>query len=224
MTVSSRRPRPSTPMPTVRVPSTLWAVGTEALDPDDRWPAPVLVHTIREFSTPGSRVMLIGWPAPTGRGALRMIEPDTAHALAAIRDLDRHSLDTPTHPSHPGEPVDLVIASLLADHVDPIRAAEHITALATEVMAMGGLLVVLSRCRHSHSGILLDPAGSVVSAAQAADLLYLQHIIAAPVTSHTITAPAPAPAPAPAEQTAPGVPQHRVAHTDVLVFLQPEHG
>ncbi|MET8796613.1 hypothetical protein ABZV91_09190 [Nocardia sp. NPDC004568] len=202
----------------MRVPSTLWAVGTKALDPDYRWPEPILAHTVREFSTPGSRVMLIGWPAPTSRGTLRMIEPDTAHALAAIRDLDRHSLDVPTHPSHPGEPVDLVIASLLADHFDPIRAAEHVTALATEVMAMGGLLVVLSRCRHSHSGILLDPAGPVVSAAQAADLLYLQHVIAAPVTGHTITAPAPA------EQTTPGIPRHTVAHTDVLVFLQPEHG
>ncbi|WP_157106255.1 hypothetical protein [Nocardia sienata] len=220
MTASSRRPRSATPTPAVRVPSTLWAVGTEALDPDDRWPGPVLAHTIREFSEPGSRVMLIGWPAPTGRGRLRMIEPDTAHALAAIRDLDRHSLDAPTHPSDPGEPVNLVIASLLADHFDPIRAAENITTLATEVMAMGGLLAVLSRCRHSDSGILLDPAGSVVAAAQAADLLYLQHIIAAPVTGHTITVPAPALA----EQTTPGIPRHSVAHTDVLVFLQPEHG
>ncbi|MEV3961516.1 hypothetical protein AB0M34_11550 [Nocardia sp. NPDC050193] len=202
----------------MRVPSTLWAVGTEALDPDDRWPEPILAHTIREFSRPRSRVMLIGWPAPTGRGTLRMIEPDTAHALAAIRDLDRDGLDVPTHPRDPGEPVDLVIASLLADHFDPIRAAEHVTALATEVMAMGGLLVVLSRCRHSPSGILLDPAGSVVAAAQAADLLYLQHIIAAPVTGDTITAPAPA------EGEGSGVPRHSVAHADVLVFLQPEHG
>ncbi|NKY33827.1 hypothetical protein HGA13_12165 [Nocardia speluncae] len=214
----SRRPRSATSPTTgrVRVPSTLWALGTGPLDLEDRWPRPVLSRAIGEFSSPGSRVMLIGWPAPTTRGALRIFEPDTAAALAAIRNLDRHSTDAPDHTTGTGEPVDLVIASLLADHIDSARAAEHVTALATEVMAMGALLVVFSRCRHSNSGVLLDPVGSVVAAAQAADLLYLQHIIAAPVTGHTITAPA--------EGDGSGIPRHTVAHTDVLVFLQPEHG
>ncbi|MET8779461.1 hypothetical protein ABZV58_31060 [Nocardia sp. NPDC004654] len=214
MSASSRRPR-STAAP-VRVPSTLWALGPEPLDPDDRWPEPVLAHAIAKFSEPSSRVMLVGWPAPVAWGALRVIEPDTAHALAAIGDLDRYGLDAPTDRGRSGEPVDLVVASLLADHFDPIAAAEHVTALATEVMAMGGLLVVLSRCRHSASGTLFDPAGSVVAAAQAADLLYLQHIIAAPISGRTVTAPAdPAPS---------GTALHVVAHTDVFVFLQPSHG
>ncbi|WP_227999116.1 hypothetical protein [Nocardia australiensis] len=214
MTASSRRPRSSSAA--VRVPSTLWALGPEPLDPDDRWPDPILAHTIAEFSAPGSRVMLLGWPAPTVRGVLRIIEPDTAEALAAIGDLDRHGLDAPTDRNHSEEPVDLVIASLLADHLDPIAAAEHVTSLATEAMALDGLLVVLSRCRHSNSGTLLDPAGSVVAAAQAADLLYLQHIIAAPISGHQIIAPAdPAPS---------GTARHAVAHTDVFVFLQPAHG
>ncbi|GAA1593769.1 hypothetical protein GCM10009764_15820 [Nocardia ninae] len=202
----------------MRVPSTLWAHGVEPLDPDDRWPAPILSHAITEFSVRGSRVMLVGWPAPITRGALRVIEPDTSQALTAIGEMNRHGLDAPTPSRRTGEPVDLVIASLLADHLDPIEAAEHVTSLATGVMAMGGLLVVLSRCRHSDSGVLLDPAGPVVAAAQAADLLYLQHIIAAPVTDQTVTA-----AP-PADPVAPGRPRHAVAHTDVFVFLQPEHG
>ncbi|MGV9613238.1 hypothetical protein [Nocardia xishanensis] len=214
MSASSRRPRSTA---AVRVPSTLWALGPEPLDPDDRWPEPVLAHTVRKFSEPGARVMLLGWPTPTDRGALRIIEPDTAEALAAIGDLDRHGLDAPTDRDRSAEPVDLVIASLLADHFDPIAAAEHVTAIATEVMAMGGLLAVLSRCRHSDSGVLFDPAGSVVAAAQAADLLYLQHIIAAPVSGTTITA---APADPAVSSTAP----HVVAHTDVFVFLQPAHG
>ncbi|MGV9725675.1 hypothetical protein [Nocardia beijingensis] len=214
MTTSSRRPRSSSAA--VRIPSTLWALGPGPLDPDDRWPDLVLAHTIAEFSEPGSRVMLLSWPAPTARGALRIIEPDTAEALTTIGDLDRHGLDAPTDRAWSGEPVDLVIASLLADHFDPIAAAEHITAIATDVLAMGGLLVVLSRCRHSDSGVLHDPAGSVVAAAQAADLLYLQHIIAAPISGHFITAPTdPAPS---------GTARHAVAHTDVFVFLQPAHG
>ncbi|MFE7720537.1 hypothetical protein ACFU44_16020 [Nocardia rhizosphaerihabitans] len=216
MTASSRRPRSATATRTVRVPSTLWALGPEPLDPDDRWPDPILAHAIAEFSEPASRVMLVGWPTPAARGALRVIEPDTAAALAAIGDLDRHGLDAPTGRSHSTEPVDLVVASLLAGHVDPIAAAEHVTALATEVTEMGGLLVVLSRCHYSDSGTLFDPAGSVVAAAQAADLLYLQHIIAAPISGTTITAPAdPAPS---------GTARHLVAHTDVFVFLQPAHG
>ncbi|MCC3332886.1 hypothetical protein [Nocardia abscessus] len=213
MPASSRRPRSTA---AVAIPSTLWALGPEPLDPTDRWPDRALVHTITEFSAPGSRVMLLGWPAPVTRGALRIIEPDTAAALSTIGDLGRHGLDAPTDRTWRGEPVDLVVASLLADHLDPIAAAEHITALATEVLAMGGLLVVFSRCRHSDSGILFEPAGSVVAAAQAADLLYLQHIIAAPISGQIVTA---TPAPAPS-----GNARHAIAHTDVFVFLQPAHG
>ncbi|MEV0538405.1 hypothetical protein [Nocardia salmonicida] len=215
MSTSSRRPRSTSAA--VRVPSTLWALGPAALDPNDRWPDPVLSHAIAEFSEPASRVMLLSWPAPTARGALRIIEPDTAAALASIGELDRHGLDAPTDRDRSGEPVDLVIASLLADHLNPVEAAEHVTAIATEVVTPGGLLVVLSRCRHSDSGVLNDPAGSVVAAAQAADLLYLQHIIAAPVSGTTITA-------APAEPGSSPVARHRVAHIDVFVFFQPAHG
>ncbi|WP_157225064.1 hypothetical protein [Nocardia thailandica] len=208
--------RPRSSSAAVRVPSTLWALGSEPVDPHDRWPDRALVHTITEFSAPGARVMLAGWPAPVTRGALRIIESDTAAALSTVGDLGRHGLDAPTDRPWTVEPVDLVVASLLADHLDPIAAAEHITALATDVLAMGGLLVVFSRCRHSASGTLFDPAGSVVAAAQAADLLYLQHIIAAPISGHQITATA---ALAPS-----GNARHTVAHTDVFVFLQPAHG
>ncbi|MFC3966505.1 hypothetical protein [Nocardia jiangsuensis] len=215
MYTGSRRPRSTSAA--VRVPSTLWALGPAPLDPGDRWPGPVLTRAIAEFSAPGSRVMLASWPAPAARGALRIIEPDTADALAAVGELDRHGLDAPTERRWSGESVDLVVASLLADHLDPIAAAEHVTTLATDVMAPEGLLVVLSRCRHSASGVLDDPAGSVVAAAQAADLLYLQHIVAAPVSGTAIIA-------APADSASSGLARHRVAHTDVFVFLQPAHG
>ncbi|MEV5832825.1 hypothetical protein [Nocardia sp. NPDC052112] len=214
MTANSRRRSASAP---VRVPSTLWALGPEPLDPEDRWPEPILSHAIAEFSEPAARVMLIDWPTPVARGALRIIEPDTAAALASIGDLGRHGLDAPTDRDRSGEPMDLVIASLLADHLNPLEAAEHVTDIATEVLAMGGLLVVLSRCRHSDAGVLFDPAGSVVAAAQAADLLYLQHIIAAPISGTTVTA-------APAEPGSSAVARHAVAHTDVCVFLMPAHG
>ncbi|WP_062987094.1 hypothetical protein [Nocardia anaemiae] len=198
---------------TVAIPSTLWAAGSEALDPDDRWPEPILSRAVREFSVPGGRVLLIGWPTPTTRGALHLAEPDTAAALATVAALGRHGVSEPD----PGtdEPVDLVVVSLLADHLDPVAAADRVAGLAVARMAMGGLLVVLGRCRHSDEGVLIDPAGAVVAAAQAADLLYLQHIIAVPVTGHTITATAAA------DALAPSARRHVVAHTDVFVFLQP---
>ncbi|MGW0252176.1 hypothetical protein ACWDYH_36680 [Nocardia goodfellowii] len=219
MAASPRRSRSATaPTRAERVPSTLWAHRAFPLDSPDRWPAPILARAVTEFSEPGSTVLLLGWPAPTSRGALRVIEPDTVRALSAVAELDRHGLDTATGADGCAETVDLVIASLLGDHPDPGEAAEYVAALAVEVMALGGLLVVLSRCRHSDAGVLSDPAGSVVAAAQAADLLYLQHIIAAPVTGDAITAPAPA------EPEVSSLARHRVAHTDVFVFLQPAHG
>lgn len=218
MTANSPQRRPRSATSPTGIPSTLWALGADPLDRNERWPDPILSRAVHEFSAPGSRVLLIGWPAPTARGSLRAIEPDTATALATIRNLDRNGTDDPDRVSGTGEPVDLVIASLLAGHHDPMSAAEHVTALATEAMAMGALLVVLSRCRHSERGVLLDPAGPVIICAQAADLLYLQHIIAVPVTGHTVTVTAPA------DPAAPGIPRHAVAHADVFVFLQPEHG
>lgn len=205
----------------VVVPSTLWAAGSDPLDSADRWPTPILSRAVREFSALGDRVGLIGWPAPATRGDLHMAEPDTAAALATVQALGRHPTPDPNPGTGTGtgtgtdEPVDLVVVSLLADHRNPVAAADHVAGLAVARMAIGALLVVLGRCRHSDDGVLIDPAGPVVAAAQAADLLYLQHIIAVPVTGHTITAATDTPAP--------GHPRgrHTVAHTDVFAFLNP---
>ncbi|MFX0578822.1 hypothetical protein [Nocardia nepalensis] len=197
----------------VAVPSTLWAAGSKPFDPDDRWPEPILSRAVREFCVPGGRALLIGWPTPTTRGGLHVAEPDTAAALVTVAALGRHGVSEPDPGA--GEPVDLVVVSLLADHFDPVGAADRVAGLGVERLAMGGLLVVLGRCRHSGEGVLVDPAGAVVAAAQAADLLYLQHIIAVPVTGHTITATAAA------DALAPSAGRHVVAHADVFVFLQP---
>ncbi|MGW4365498.1 hypothetical protein ACWEKT_07615 [Nocardia takedensis] len=191
-------------------PSTLWAAGTEPLDPADRWPAPILSRTIAEFSEPGARVLLAGWPAPASRGGLAVIDPDTETARAAVESSGRDP-----RPGD-GELVDLVVVSLLADHLDPVAAAEHVVSLAADRMAVGAALVVLGRCRHSRDGVLLDPAGPVVAAAQSADLLYLQHLIAAPVAGAGI--------PTPPTDTDNGRGRHAVVHIDVFVFLLPHTG
>ncbi|WP_174190165.1 hypothetical protein [Nocardia barduliensis] len=225
MTAKSRQ-RPSRTTTAARasdpvVPSTLWAAGTDPLDPGDRWPAPIVSRAVGEFTAPGGRVLLIGWPTPAARGGLHAIAADTAAACASVSALGRtaHHDPEPDPGTDSDGPVDLVLVSLLADHPDPMAAAEQIAALAVERIAAGGLLVVLARCRHSRCGVLIDPAGVVVAAAQAADLLYLQHIIAVPVTGTTITATPPADAPDSGADRHPVA--HTVAHTDVFAFLLP---
>ncbi|WP_433195748.1 hypothetical protein ACQP1G_42275 [Nocardia sp. CA-107356] len=201
------------------VPSTVWAAGSDPLDPGKRWPQPIVSRAVREFTAPGGRVLLLGWPAPTTRGGLHAVAADTAAACVSVEALGRTAHHEPCTGTGTDEAVDLVLVSLLADHLDPVAAAEQIATLAVERLAMGGLLVVLGRCRHSRSGVLIDPAGAVVAAAQAADLLYLQHIIAVPVTGTTITATPPADAPDSGADQPPVA--HTVAHTDLFAFLLP---
>jgi hypothetical protein len=100
--------------------------------------------------------------------------------------------------------------------------------LGANLLAPGGVLAVLTHSER-RGGRLIDPTGSVVASAQAADLLYLQHIVvltaplptphsgAAPGAGRPPTDPQPEPAGDPAsEESAPG---HRVM--DLLLFLQP---
>ncbi|MGY1946201.1 hypothetical protein [Nocardia asiatica] len=214
----SRSTRASDP---VVVPSTLWAAGTDPLDPGDRWPAPIVSRAVGEFTAPGGRVLLIGWPAPAARGGLHAVAADTAAACASVSALGRTAHHGPEIDSGTdGEGLaDLVLVSLLAERLDPVAAAEQVAALAVDRLAVGGVLVVLGRCRHSRSGVLIDPAGAVVAAAQAADLLYLQHVIAVPVTGTAITATPPAAAPDSGADRNPVA--HAVVHTDVFAFLLP---
>lgn len=123
---------------------------------------------------------------------------------------------------------DLVITSLPVGHpVDPATDAtrDHVAGVAARVLRTGGILAVLTHCDWS-SGELIDPTGPMIAAAQNADLLYLQHIVAlhTPIRDGTL-APPPAD-PDTATRADPGgsrdrstrpVP-HRRVHADVLVF------
>lgn len=215
MTAQSFQPLPRTRYPRTTaarsVPSTLWAAGPDPIDPDDRWPAPIVSRAVTEFCAPGDRVLLVPWPAPATRGPLTVLAPDTAAALTVVDSLGRDAR-IESGVSGPVRANELVLASLLALYSDPVAAADRVVELADARLSEGGLLVVLSRCHHSDDGVLSDPAGAIVAAAQAADLLYLQHIIAAPLHGDTVTGP-----------DAPVVAvRHAVAHIDLLVFLRPE--
>ncbi|WP_280317079.1 hypothetical protein [Nocardia wallacei] len=214
MTTQSSQPFPRSWNPrssaTRVIPSTVWAAGTTPIDPGDRWPTPVVSRAVTEFSGPGDRVLLLGWPEPTTRSPLTVLPSDTTDALAVVEGVDRagHIAAGPPGPEH----AELILASLLVADLDAVAAADRVVELASAQLAEGGLLVVLSRCGHSETGVLTDPVGAVVTAAQAADLLYLQHIIAAPLHGTTVSTGEPGPGPA----------RHSVAHTDLLVFLRPE--
>ncbi len=227
---NTSRPRRSTATRTV--PTTVWASGTDPLPSGDHWPEPILSRAVREFSRVGDRVLLLGWPAPAARGGLALTPPDAGAALATIEGLDREGrIEFGVPGSH--RPAELIVVSLLGDERDPVGAADRIAELALARLTDGGLLVVLARCGHSSDGVLSDPAGPVVAAAQTVDLLYLQHIIAlhAPVRDgqfavESLTERGGATddeqARAANRAAVRGLPTpHRRVHSDVLVFAQP---
>lgn len=122
---------------------------------------------------------------------------------------------------------DLIIAS-----VRPVDSGDHssdlVTRFAARLLPVGGTLVVLTHSNWS-GGELADPTGAVVTAAQNADLLYLQHIVAlhAPIQDgHIVSELDPVAA---AEQARSqhravvrGLPApHRRVHSDILAFAQP---
>ncbi|MFD3596412.1 hypothetical protein ACFWU5_27135 [Nocardia sp. NPDC058640] len=188
------------------IPSTIWATGTQPLDASDSWPEPIIKRAVLEFTRPGDRIRLVQ-PATTRR-QLSVVPSSTDRPNAAIAKLKRK-------PDHQGT-VDLLLASMLPHHHDPAGAATQLAALAADELAEGGVLVVLTRCTHTSDGTLIDPTGPVVAAGQNADLLYLGHIVAVPITDDTITGP-----PRCVRKQSTSAPRHRNVHVDVLVFLQP---
>ncbi|WP_306356760.1 MULTISPECIES: hypothetical protein [unclassified Nocardia] len=210
---SRRRPRPNKPTP-VPIPSTLWATGTRTR-PSGYGPIPVLSRAVREF-TPS-------------RGVFALAALSSAQARPAAQALHEVLADLANYCPPSQVPAglvsvlgddtaaDLIIASLLPPLDNP-TAPEKLTQLAidaAEKLCPGGILAVLTRHDHDPHGRLLDPTGAVVAAAQAADLLYLSHIVAAPITGDTIDLRL---APAPDHGHAAG---HRLVHLDVSVFLLP---
>jgi hypothetical protein len=128
---------------------------------------------------------------------------------------------------------DLVITSL-----HPGRSGDHsgdlVALVAARLLRAGGIFAVITHSDWS-AGELVDPTGAVVTAAQNADLLYLQHIVAlhVPVRGGRLAAELIPDTDGSAAQQqartahrakARGLPTpHRRIHSDVLVFAQP-HG
>ncbi len=203
----ARAPRSRTEPGTIA--STLWAAGPAPIEVAESWPPRVLTRALLEYSAPGDRVVLM---------------PSTPDTERLVGDLDR--ILAPTLDYTPLADTDLIVATTLpgAQSPDPWTVAE----VAASRLRAGGLLVVFTRAHRDPDGTFHDPSGELVSEAQNTDLLYLQHLIAAPIRDTEIVpteAPAePGTAEIPAEPGDTGsaevVDTDRV-HLDVLVFLQP---
>ncbi|KZM69755.1 hypothetical protein [Nocardia terpenica] len=188
------------------IPTTLWAAGPTPIDPHDPWPPRLLTRAVLEYSRPGDRVMLL---------------PDASTpTTSTLAELGRTLVPATTDPdeSVPVADTDLILTTLLPEP-EPHTVPEAVQT-ASARLRVGGLLIVFSRCSHDSDGHLRDFSGHLVSAAQHCDLLYLQHLIAAPVHGTAIVA----------APTHPGTPcrivggpnEHNdIIHTDVSVFLQP---
>lgn len=151
---------------------------------------------------------------------------DTAgRAGSSASDTSRPARD---HDVQDSAPADLVIASV--DPRAPLddRLDDRLALVCARLLRVGGILAVIT---HSHwtAGRLSDPTGAIVTAAQNADLLYLQHIVAlhTPIRDGHLVWPPTRPRPVwTAADTGRTRARHVRAHSDLLVFAQPHdyHG
>jgi hypothetical protein len=126
---------------------------------------------------------------------------------------------------------DLIITSLRPEHGGG-HVSDVVALAAARLLRVGGILAVLTKCDWT-SGELIDPTGAVVAAAQNADLLFFQHIVAVHVPvrdgrfATEMLTDADGSAVDAGSCAAPraavrGLPApHRRIHSDVLVFAQP---
>lgn len=235
---SASSPRANRTVATAPLPMTVWILAdtTSTVDPLAAWPRAIVTRIVTAFSDPHAHVVLLSWPdqeQPTsGDDGGPVVAVD--EAAPTVADLNR--IASVVHPGRPGAvadpattstheapaPIpgaaDLVITSVpsrpgLARHADAAALA------AARLLRCGGIFAVITHCDWN-GGELLDPTGAMVDAAQNADLLYLQHIVAA----HQPIGPDGATPADDQPDHGDGVPAgvaHRRTHSDVLAFAQP---
>jgi hypothetical protein len=204
------------------IPATVWVCGRSPSDLDAGWPPPVVEQIVTSFTDPGGHVLLLPWPTST---PITPALPDheLRDALSTVRSLERiaqviHTEPEPDQFGGTAEGADLVITSLSPKHSGD-RASDQVAFVAARLLRTGGVLAVLTHSDWSQ-GQLIDPTGAVVTAAQNADLLYLQHIVLvhAPVRDgEFVIEPETTTRTQRHRQTA----THRKIHTNLLIFAQP---
>nr|WP_221472715.1 hypothetical protein [Amycolatopsis umgeniensis] len=173
-------------------------------------------------------------------GPAASIRPFWADLVVDASDPSAAQAGTPSTPVRTGAPgsaeapksergarADLVIVSLPAHAAESVPL-NRVALLAANRLCQGGILAVYTHSDWTR-GRLGDPTGAIVTAAQHADLLYLQHIVTlhTPVEKGRLRA---APSAAVAAEydrarhraSVRGLPApHLRAHGDVLAFAQP---
>jgi len=200
------------------IPATVWVCGRSPSDLDVGWPPLVVQTIVASFTGPGGYVVLLPWPTPIPITPA-LLDHELQDALSAVWSLDctAQVIHTERKPDQCGGTAgaDLVITSLRPEHSGD-RASDRVASAAARLLRTGGVLAVLTHSDWSQ-GQLVDPTGALVTAAQNADLLYLQHIVVvhAAVRGGEFLIDNPHPRPCAQPTT------HRRIHTDLLVFAQP---
>lgn len=200
------------------LPLTVWRCGTTRVDATTGWPAAVVAKIVASFSAQSDLIVLLD----------DRTDPDRQRedgVLATVEGLGRDVRVLSAIAPAPALLDDPVEAQLVIATLDAHETLEHRRARAWgALLRPGGILAVLTHSGQ-HRGRLVDPTGAIVGAAQAADLLYLQHIVVLPNDPADTTRP-----PAHDHRTAcdghgqrsstrPSCTQHRRIHADLLIFI-----
>jgi hypothetical protein len=203
---------------------------------------PIVETITTSFSAPGARVLLAPWPVHAADARRADGDSGPSAACAAVRALGRdadvaklvpaeRSLGDASVAEHvmARASADLIITSLPPDGGGD-NSAEDFAIVAARALAFGGILAVYTHCDWS-DGELTDPSGPVIAAAQNADLLYLQHIVAVHIPIRNGRFQRQAETVGLVRDNSgrrvrqPGLPPvHVRAHGDVLVFAQAHAG
>ncbi|WP_233442558.1 hypothetical protein [Lentzea atacamensis] len=169
---------------------------------------------IRAFSRPRDRVVVLPWPTSSS---------STAAAIDVTNNLGRRANSQSDVELEPTASADLVVTSA-PPHQTVAEVADRVALAAARLLRVGGIFVALTH-NDAAGGELTDPTGQLVTSAQYADLLYLQHIVAVHVPIHCGRFHVDGTQKVSRAQHRASVHRlpapHLRIHSDVLVFVQP---
>ena len=217
--VSPARPVKQSPSRTTSpTPATVWACGSTPVPLDETWPTQLVVKVVSAFSRARDRVVVLPWPTDPR---------STSDAVDAANNLRRRASCGSEVDLNVSGFADLVVTSAPPNQTTAELADEAVLT-AARLLRLGGIFVALTH-NDTTAGELTDRTGQLVTSAQFADLLYLQHIVAlhTPIRDSQFQVDLDD-----HEAEELGRAQHRAAvrglpsphlriHSDVLVFAQP---
>jgi hypothetical protein len=134
----------------------------------------LIEKVVRAFSRPRDRVIFLPWPTSSS---------STAAAIDVANGLGRQASSESDVEPEPTAIADLVITST-PPRQTVAELADQVVLTAASLLRVGGIFVALTHNDSAH-GEPTDRTGQLVTSAQYADLLYLQHIVAVHVPIHS---------------------------------------